>query len=128
MEDQRYAFTPRVAADLVAAAKFPEAAPPPDPDSTCLTAQALLTRVRSLVGAARWDHVLSTFVGRERPSQDELTKEILRRAAGKQPLSPLRNLDSLNRDSASGRPRNIGALVDDLLGVAPPWPSFNGGH
>ena len=93
-----------------------------DPDRTLLDAPTAGASLRCFLGVDHWDRCIQRVRSHQPPSLVEILRELLRRADGAPPLDPLRNLDSLNRHPATGQPVSARALVDDLLGVAPPWP------
>lgn len=129
--EQLYPVTPRIAAALLALA-LPEATLPEirsrvraavDPDRTLLDAPTAGGALRALLGEDHWNRCIQSVRSRQRPSLDDILRELLRRADGAPPLDHLCNLDSLNRQPTTGRPVSVRALVDDLLGVAPAWPA-----
>lgn len=128
---QPYPFTPRIAAALLVVAR-PEASSAEirskvrglvDPDRTLLDGPTAGGAFRGLLGADHWDACLRSVASRQPPSLEAILAEVMRRADGAPPLDRLRNLDTLNREPTTGRPRSVRALVDDLLKVAPAWPA-----
>lgn len=132
---QLFPITPRRVAALASLA-HPTVAPEEirwavrqvvDPDRTLLDAPTAGASLRSLLGVDHWDQCVRSVRSLQPPTLVEILGELLGRADGAAPLDQIRNLDSLNRHPATGRPVSVRALVDDLLGVAPAWPARDEG-